>query len=46
MTASRLHSTPGTDDMLSAEGIQLDIVVPNGGCADAHTLWMAAASDT
>ena len=46
MTASRLHSTPGTDDMLSAEGIQLDIVVPNGSRADAHTLRMAAASDT
>jgi hypothetical protein len=46
MIASRLHSTPGTDDMLSAEGIQLDIVVPNSGCADTHTFRMAAASDT
>lgn len=46
MTASRLRSTPSTDDMLSAEGIQFDVVVPNGGRADAHTLRMAAASDT
>ena len=45
MAASRLRALPGTDYMPGAAGIELDVVVADGGRADTHTLRMAAAGD-